>query len=199
MVEFDGLEGGRKWPRGNVLATFWRTLAAAMGMWAMGALPGVAAPPTPVIWSHLVEHEGYKTRPYRDGSGWSVGIGHNLTANRERILRERPYTHDEIVNLFRRDLVWALDAVRTGIEGYDALPEDIQLVALGVAWTVGRTGFLRMTSFRGALSRRNYVEAGRALVRARWSGQVGSNRVRRYLDALNGAHYRIGLERALGQ
>lgn len=139
------------------------------------------------VWRHLVAYEGYRERPYRDGSGWSVGVGHSLTANRERAVWSRPYTHGEIVGLFHRDLSWAVDACRAGVARFDELPEAAQLVALGVAWTVGRTGFAGMQSFRACLSRRDFTGASRALGRSRWHTQVGPIRAQAYRNDLMNA------------
>ena len=140
------------------------------------------------IRAHLVQWEGYRTQPYRDGPGWSVGIGHSLTQHGEQGIWHRPYTSVEIERLFRRDVAWSLDACRQGIEDFDALPIDVQLVAIGVCWGVGRTGFERFRGFRLALSYRAYDSAATELRLSRWAGQVGPNRTRAYVQTLRQAY-----------
>lgn len=130
----------------------------------------------------LVQFEGYRLVPYRDGAHISVGIGHNLTVHGERV--KSRYTALEVERMFRRDLVWALDACRAGVRDFDDLPERVQLVALGVCWTVGRTGFHRFTNFRRALSYRAYNSAAHELSRTPWARQVGEHRSRHHIHVL---------------
>lgn len=134
----------------------------------------------PVTYSeartYLVQWEGYKTTPYRDGPAghYSVGIGHSLTANGE-VPRAR-YSPTQIERYFAADLSWALDACRAGVRRFDDLPKDIQLVALSVAFTTGRTGFHRFTNFRRALSWRAYDAAAVELADSKWRTQVSVSR-----------------------
>lgn len=123
---------------------------------------------------HLIQWEGYHLTPYRDGSSWSVGIGHNLTAHGE-VKRPR-YSHLEVQRMFLKDLAWSLDALRKSIRAFDDLPQDVQLVALSVVWTTGRTGFNRFTSFRRALSYRAFNGAAHELALSRWAKQVSPSR-----------------------
>ena len=145
---------------------------------AIFLLSVLAATAAPITYAeardYLVQWEGYRTTPYRDGPGYSVGIGHSLTANGE-IPRAR-YTAVQIERYFAADLSWALDACRAGIRDFDELPKRVQLVALSVAFTTGRTGFHRFSGFRRALSWRAYEAAAAELSHSFWRNQVSASR-----------------------
>lgn len=134
------------------------------------------------IRGHLIEWEGYHTSPYRDGSDWSVGVGHNLTANGQKV--RKSYSRTEIEQFLIADISWALDVCRAGVRDFDDLPESAQLVAIGVAFTVGRTGFMRLHGFRTALSYRSFNAAGHELNSLKWAKQVSPNRRKQYVMTL---------------
>lgn len=142
-----------------------------------------AAPSWAKCRAELIRWEGYRVIPYRDGESWSVGIGHNLTANGQT--PKSYYSPAEIDRFFANDLSWALDACRQGVRNFDALPERVQLVAIGVAFGVGRTGFHKMHSFRKALTERNFPAARTALKGYRWAKQVSPTRLQNYLRNLH--------------
>lgn len=154
-------------------------------------VPAVQPRPQPSDYAfyrdHLVAYEGYRTRPYRDGDGWSVGIGHSLTQHREAAIWTRPYTAAEIEALYARDISWTLDACRRGVAHFDDLPPAVRQVCVGVAFTVGRTGFDHFVSFRLALSYRAYDAAAVELNRSRWADQVSPARHNSYIRILKAA------------
>lgn len=135
-----------------------------------------------VLRSHLIQYEGYRHSPYRDGASWSVGVGHNLTANGHK--KKSYYTSREIEQFLAADLSWALDSCRKGIRDFDSLPHSVQCVAVGVAFGVGRTGFERFKGFRTALSNRSYRKAAMELQLSQWSRQVSPARANAYLKTL---------------
>ncbi len=144
-----------------------------------------AAKPIPqhALFTHLRAFEGYSLTPYTDRDGsMCVGIGHNLTAHHEPI--KRLYTDAEVCALFVKDLRAALDTCRVGVADFDELPENTQMIAVGLFWTVGRTGFMRFTRFREALSAQDYAIAAEELRRSKWFGQVSSQRSLEYIRAL---------------
>ncbi len=141
-------------------------------------LSGVVIWGAPVSYAEcrveLIKWEGYKLTPYRDGISWVVGVGHSLTANGERV---RPrYSQAQIERYLAQDYAWAVDSCRANIRGFDDLPEDVQLVCINLAFTVGRTGFARFKGFCLALSYRAYNTAASQLSLSRWSHQVSSQR-----------------------
>lgn len=156
-----------------------------LSLWLLVAAgaPLAAEPVSSVaIRDHLIRWEGYRLSPYRDGPGWSVGVGHSITANAER--RKARYTAAEVERLLWADVSWALDAARQGIRDFDDLPPQVQLIALGVAFGTGRTGFHRFQSFRLALSRRAYNAAAHELAHSRWATQVSPERRTHYVNTL---------------
>lgn len=134
-----------------------------------------AAPPLGVIRDYLVRWEGYRLTPYKDRGHWSVGVGHNLTVNREPVRR---YSAAEVETLLWRDVSWALDVCRAGVTDFDDLPHDVQLVCIGLAFGVGRVGFMRFTNLRRALSWRAYHAASQELGLSKWYTQVSPARAR---------------------
>lgn len=138
----------------------------------------------PQIREHLTFWEGYRLTPYRDGpsGGYSVGVGHSLSANAERV--KPRYTALEVERMLLKDISTALDTCRGGIERFDDLPERAQLVAISVAFGVGKTGFQRFSTFRRALSARDYPAAARALRRSKWARDVGRTRAEHHVEVL---------------
>ncbi len=125
-------------------------------------------------YAEMVRWEGHRLIPYRDQDGWSVGVGHALTMHGEPV--KRAYSRTEVRQLFLRDLAVSLEACRSGVKNFDSLPEDVQLIALSVAWTCGPTGFRQFKDFRFALSHRTYYAAATTLYLSRWYRQVAPSR-----------------------
>ncbi len=140
-------------------------------------LGGLALRGAPVsladIRASLLRFEGYTLTPYRDGPAYSVGVGHNLTANGQKA---RHYTPIEVEAFLLRDVSWSIDCCRSGVAGFDDLPPPIQLAVIHVAFGCGRVGFHRFYAFRSALSRRSYPQAARQLAASRWASQVSPAR-----------------------
>lgn len=126
------------------------------------------------IKDSILRWEGYRVRPYRDRGAICVGVGHNLSAARERV---KPlYTAIEIEQYFCADVAWSLDAARSGIDRFDELPQDVQLVVFNIVFSVGRAGFERFRELRLALGYRAYGGAATALGTSLWYRQVASDR-----------------------
>lgn len=141
----------------------------------------VIAVPLDKLRQEMVRWEGYRLSPYRDGSGYAVGIGHNLTAHGEEV---RTYTAAEVEAFFKSDIQWAIAACRNGIDNFDDLPDDVQIVCISVAFTVGRTGFQRFKDFRLAMSYRAYNAAATELRLSKWAAQVSPSRRDHHIDVL---------------
>lgn len=133
-----------------------------------------ATPVSPdAMRAYLIRYEGYRLTPYRDGNHWAVGVGHSLTAHRQAV---RAYSRVEVERFLWTDLSWSLDACRRGVRDFDDLPHEVQLLCVGVAFTVGRTGFERFRQFRLALSHRAYNAAAHELRWSKWFTQVSAAR-----------------------
>lgn len=125
--------------------------------------------------ANLVRFEGIKSKPYRDaGNGWTVGIGHSITANHEEI--KPRYTDEEIDAFYHRDLTNALRAARLLIEDFDTLPNPAKEVVIHLIFQTGPTGFSRFKNLRFALSRRAYNAAAAELWDSKWFRQTPAAR-----------------------
>ncbi len=142
-----------------------------------------AAPVTVgVAWGYLLPIEGYKTHPYKDGLSTSVGVGHCLTCRGETV--KETYSASEIRAFFIRDFAVSQEVARHGIKDFDNLPQDVQLVAIGLAFSVGPTGFMRFRMFRLAMSQRAYMAAATELADSKWYQQVSPRRARAAYNTL---------------
>lgn len=143
--------------------------------WLLLAVSLNAAPSEAVILEYLKDMEGYRHIPYTlDSQNVIVGVGHNLTANNEKI--KDYYTTREIAAFFRQDLAKALKAARKGIRDFDAIADDAQIVVIGLIWSVGEKGFMDFVKFRQALSNREYMQAAFELYNSKWYYQVHPER-----------------------
>ena len=85
-----------------------------------------------------------------------------------------------------KDISSSIDSCRAAIEGFDRLPDEVQLVCLNLAFTAGRNGLMRFTSLRRALGYRAFNSAATELRLSRWYGQVSPSRARWAHDVLYG-------------
>ncbi len=149
---------------------------------ACATLTRAAPLDTSRVYAELVRWEGHRLVPYRDQDGWSVGVGHALTMHGEPV--KRIYTRAEVYQLFLRDLAVSKEACRVGVRDFDDLPEEVQLIALQVAWTCGPSGFARFKDFRFCLSNRAYYAAATQLYLSRWYRQVSPARANAAITTL---------------
>ncbi len=132
--------------------------------------------------SYLTQWEGRTNTVVIHPSGErTVGIGHNVAF--DKVVKPR-YTDAEVEALFVRDFVLAMGACRRGVKGFDALPLDVRLVVVSLAYTVGPTGFQRFQRFRLALGNRHYEDAERELRTSKWATQVSRARRDQSLEVL---------------
>jgi len=113
---------------------------------------------------------------YADNGYISCGIGHNLTAGRNRYSIQykvgQYYTPHQIEAYFRDDLINALYFARKGIWNFDNLPDEAKFVTISLIWTVGGEGFMKFKNFRLAMSRKMYNLAAMELKDSRWAKQL---------------------------
>lgn len=126
------------------------------------------------VFASMVRWEGYRTVPYKDGDGWSVGVGHALIMHGEPV--KRTYSRAEVYQFFIHDYAVSLEACRNGIRDFDDLPEAAKLVTLNLVWGVGPTGFRRFKDFRFALSHRMWNTSANELGLSRWFHQISPDR-----------------------
>ena len=133
------------------------------------------------FFPYIEKWEGNSPTVYRRLNETCVGIGHKLPHN-----EHRSYSSFDIYRFYHEDYARALDTCRVGISNFDLLPTNVQVVAMSVAWTTGRSGFMKFRKFRHLLSVGRYREAATELANSRRTSQVLLRRVAdecRLLDA----------------
>lgn len=131
------------------------------------------------LYAFTIQTEGFKMVPYRDGDQWCAGMGHVLRGPRKPI-----YYDDEILGWFEADVENARRICRKGIKHFDELPDEAQLVAIGLAYTTGPTGFMKFRDFRKQMSHQRFKRAANALKNSLWRTQVGEARFKNAWDRL---------------
>lgn len=106
----------------------------------------------------LVEHEGYKYKPYKDTKGlWTIGIGHNLEAHPIKgkslpFLQSKGLTGKEIDILFEEDLARAEKDAKTLIPSLDTLLPEYKAVIVSLSFQLG---FTKFSQFKKAIAAAN--------------------------------------------
>jgi GH24 family phage-related lysozyme (muramidase) len=152
----------------------------------VGGIPSLASTADETtIFVSLISFEGFRLTPYKEKgcSSWSVGIGHNLTAHKQRI---KEYTQKEVMEFFHEDYLEALSTARRLVRDFDNLPEPAQIVVIQLIWSVGPTGFYKFKKFRMALNNKSWVTARKELLNSKWAGQVQKERVEWAIKLLKG-------------
>lgn len=94
----------------------------------------------------LIAHEGRRTFPYQDVKGnWTIGIGHNLTANG---------LPEAIVDaLYEWDLARLIDGIDEALPWASVLPPAKYRVLVDIAFNCGVLGLLKFQRMLEALQR----------------------------------------------
>jgi GH24 family phage-related lysozyme (muramidase) len=157
--------------------TFLRFASFLAILWLLAHAARLVGAQIPQLQSdrQSLEHwEGVRSRPYRDKNAWCVGIGHSLTAHFEPV--KSLYSTAEIEAFYSSDYADTLRIARKSVKDFDGLPTAARMVIVNVIWTVGPTGFMKLRSFRAALSRRDYWLAASYLQKTKWRADVGVDR-----------------------
>jgi GH24 family phage-related lysozyme (muramidase) len=135
-----------------------------------------AAPDPVIVYATLLKFEGLRLTPYQEkgGSDWIVGIGHNLSARRQKV---RAYSNREVYQFFQSDYAEMVKAARRLVVDFDELPEPAQLVVINLLWSVGPAGFAKFKNFRLALKYRAFNHARIELIDSKWASQVQPERL----------------------
>jgi lysozyme len=121
---------------------------------------------TSSLVADLTRDEGRKLRLYQDGEGnWTIGVGHNLTANG---------ISDAICDaLLAEDIANAEALLDRNFPWWRTLDEVRQRAVVNLAFNLGAK-LLDFTITMGRLQARNYSAAADALLaNGRWVAQVG--------------------------
>ncbi len=127
--------------------------------------------------AHVISEEGYRFKPYLLRGQWHVGVGHKLSAP------GRPLVRYEIEHLLAKDLKVAGDAAYSHVKHFSRHPKPVRIMLVGLAYTVGPTGFRQFVLFRAAIDAYDYRLAAYELGASDWARQLPS-RATRYQDIL---------------
>jgi len=134
--------------------------------------------------AYLIQEEGKYNISYFDSMGnRTIGIGHKILPN-ERLLS---VDEEKIDELFRMDLLKAVDAARASVPNYDQHSEDVKIAIVSMTFNLGHAGFFKFKEFRKALIRKDYSRAIKEIDNSKWATQV-PNRAKRVIKVLTNAH-----------
>ncbi len=168
-------------PRHNTLLSL---IVVVVMLWL--ALRAHGAPVSDAQVRNDLEHwEAWRAEPYQLDGQWHVGLGHNLSAHAQPI---RPYSHVELLRFAQDDIASARGACQSLVDYFDDLPPQVQLAVIGIAYTVGRTGFSDFRGMRLALNWRKYNLAANELANSHWVKKVSPERFHAYFNAIRHAH-----------
>jgi GH24 family phage-related lysozyme (muramidase) len=145
-----------------------RRISFVLGLFLLGCGMVHAEPvPQEIVFQYLARWEGVRFSPYPDGDQWCVGVGHVLRGQ-----RKSDYSKAEVFAFFEADLAEARRVCRESILYFEMCPHDVQLVVIGLWWTVGTRGFLKFEQFRAAVSEWDFAAAAKELHDSKWRHQV---------------------------
>ena len=114
----------------------------------------------------ILEQEGLRLTVYLDSNGIeTIGVGRNI--------RDKGLSKEEAMILLNNDLCDAIADARHSFSCYDTLSRPRQLVLIGLAYNIGRTGLSQFVRFIGAVHRGDWEDAADELVDSKWYTQVG--------------------------
>lgn len=165
-------------------------LALAGGRVALAEMRAPVQQPSPLLdqaVGFIEPFEGRRHRAYRDSRGYlTIGVGFNLdragaAADINRLLpgvsyralrrRDMTLTDAQIDVLLRHDAQRAIDTARRQVDGFDALPNDAQMIVIDMTFNTG--SLHKWRRLRAALAQQDYGSAAEAMHRSRWRRQTG--------------------------
>lgn len=151
------------------------------------------------LFNFVESLEGFRSKPYRDSHlYWTVGIGHNLSANPLKnyiihhfwppedpddpiptqeqafsLMQHDGITHDQAQFILNDDLVDIDHMLYVKFPRYPQITDDIRKMALlYMGFNLGVTGLLQFKKFAEAFARKRYNDAGNEIVNSAWYKQV---------------------------
>ena len=124
-------------------------------------------------------NEGLRLKPYHcQGGKLSIGYGRNLEA-RGISIKEAEY-------LFKNDFKMVTKQVANRIEFYKNLSYKRKMVLIDMAFNMGIEGLLGFKKMLAALKRRDFLEAGKELMRSKYAEQVKTRALQNYIYIVEG-------------
>ena len=128
---------------------------------------------------YIKRNEGLRLKPYHCQAGkLTIGYGRNLEAKGISI-REAEY-------LFKNDLKIVAKQVANRIEFYRKLSYKRKMVLVDMAFNMGIEGLLGFKKMLAALKSRDFMEAGKELMRSKYAEQVKTRALQNYIYIVEG-------------
>ena len=111
-------------------------------------------------------YQGLRLKPYRCPAGkLTIGIG--------RHLEDKGITEKEAVMLLENDIQECIEDLETVFQGFDLLPEAVQLALVDMRFNLGPGRFRHFKKMIAAVKDQDFGRAGAEMKDSRWYGQVG--------------------------
>jgi lysozyme len=133
----------------------------------------------------LKRHEGFRSTPYRDVDGMSVGYGFHLSRggvdrllSREGLSTQgllsgrQKMTRAQAENLLKEDVADAVSAARKRFKGFDTFPRPAQEVLVNMLYNMGGGGLDGFKKMRAAVERGDWDTAADEMLDSDWAKQV---------------------------
>lgn len=124
------------------------------------------------MFKMLKRHEGYKPQMYKDVEGYSIGIGHFITANEISKFKNRTLSDTEIKSLFDSDLNIAITDAKKFVPNFNTLPLQVQHVIVNMAFNLGINKLMKFKDLRQSLASKDFDKASRDMLDSKWASQV---------------------------
>lgn len=135
----------------------------------------------------ITSDEGCRLEIYLDHMGYcTVAVGHCILESDPEFGKpvSTPITQERCDELFDQDIAIVVKEVKTLVDDFDSIPEDIQHVLCNLLFNMGRPRLSKFKKFLAAINRSDWVDAGKELKDSRYYTQV-TNRADRLIARLN--------------
>ena len=111
-------------------------------------------------------YQGLRLKPYRCPAGkLTIGIG--------RHLEDKGITEKEAVMLLENDIQECIEDLETVFQGFDLLPEAVQLALVDMRFNLGPGRFRHFKKMIAAVKDQDFGRAAGEMKDSRWYNQVG--------------------------
>ncbi len=118
------------------------------------------------LTDQLTKHEGLRLKPYHCPAGkLTIGIGRNL--------EDKGISEKEAVMLLENDIQECIEDLGIVFQGFDLLPEAVQLVLVDMRFNLGPGRFRHFKKMIAAVKDKDFGKAGIEMKDSRWYRQVG--------------------------
>ena len=135
----------------------------------------------------ITSDEGCRLEVYLDHMGYAtIAVGHLITEHDPEFGSpvSTPISQGRCDELFDQDIAIVIKEVKTLVDDFDSIPEDIQHVLCNLLFNMGKTRLSKFRNFLAAINRSDWVDAGEELKDSRYYTQV-TNRANRLIARLN--------------